>query len=33
MMIENKGIVHKVPINEIMYIEVAKRTYNICKRK
>ena len=29
MMIENKGIVHKVPINEIMYIEVAKKELTI----
>lgn len=29
IMIENKGIVHKVPINEIMYIEVAKKELTI----
>ena len=29
MMIENKGIVHKVPINEIMYIEVIKKELTI----
>lgn len=29
MMIENKGMVHKVPINEIMYIEVIKKEITI----
>lgn len=33
MMIENKGIVHKVPINEIMYIEVAKKNLQYMQKK